>query len=83
MRRYTRRAYCLLSASPPVLYLQDWLMSQLDSPVRLLFELLRWRRAYLLVTTSWSHESDHLAALAAARIRSHRRWYGDHRVIYL
>jgi hypothetical protein len=48
-----------------------------------IFELLRWRRAYLLVSPSWSHECDRLAQRAAQRIRRHRIWYGDHRITYL
>ncbi len=81
--KLNRYFLCILSTEPPVIYLQDWLLKTFFSPLRVIFELLRRRRAYVLVSPSWSHESEHLASQAAKHIRRHRRWFGGHRFTYL
>jgi glycosyltransferase involved in cell wall biosynthesis len=83
VKHYSNRFFLLLSADPPVLYLQDWLLRWKMTGFRLLLQLLRGRRAYLLVSPSWSHENPQLVRRAVQLIKKHRRWYGDFQFIYL
>ncbi len=80
---YANFFFLLLSADPPVFYLQDWLLRWKLTGFRLLLQLLRRRRAYFLVTPSWSHENPYLVQQAARLIKKHRKWYGEHQFIYL
>jgi len=83
LRRHSNRFFLPLSADPPVIYLQSWLLDWKFTAFRLLLQFLRGRRAYLLVHPSWSHEKPQIVKRVARRIKKHRFWYGDHRIIYL
>lgn len=83
VERYTNRFFLLLSAAPPVLYLQDWLLQSKMTGFRFILQLFRGRRAYFLVSPSWSHEKAQLVRQTANLIKRHRKCYGDHQFIYL
>src|SRR5262249_31586741 len=74
----------VLSASPPILYLHDWPLRWKMTSFRLLLQLLRGRRVYLLVTPSWSREDNPRIVQQDARlIGEYRKRYGDWQFIYL
>jgi glycosyltransferase involved in cell wall biosynthesis len=81
MKRYANRFFLLLSASPPILYVKDWLLLWKMTSFHLLLQLLRGRRVYLLVSPSWSRESSPWQD--ARLIGDYRKRYGDWQFIYL
>jgi hypothetical protein len=83
LKRYTNRFFLLLSAAPPVLYVKDWLLRRKMTNFHLLLQVLRNRRAYFLVSPSWSYENPSLARQATVWIEKYRNWYGDWQFIYL
>ena len=67
-RRYPNCYFLLLSADPPVIYLHDWALRRPTLPLRVLLEILRYRRATILVTPTWSCEKPGMVERLAVQI---------------
>jgi len=76
--------FLMLSAKPPIMHVKDWVFRCDGHPLYEIFDALRQRRAYFLISLSWTYEQRPEAAADLKRMtRAHVQSYPGHRLIFL